>query len=474
MPDTMSKQQDDILLKQQLEQLFDENIEKISRHDYSTLRGRREQAIAEFSKSGFPDRKMEDWRYTDLRKTFSGNYSTIFEPSHEEVSIDQVFKCNIHDLETDQISLLNGWYIDKHKPLVKSKEGVISGSLAAAMEEYPEIFETHYARYADSSKDGFQALNLAFAQDGFFIYVPDNVVVDKPMQMVSIINWNEGLFIQTRNLVILGKNSKMTMVHCDDSTNQESMFKNSVTEVFMDEGANLEHYKLQNLNNQSTLINSTWFRQMKDSRLKSNAITLNGGLIRNYTHVVLDGEGSSAEVYGVYLMDKSQHVDNQVFIDHAKPNCYSNELFKGILDEDASAVFNGHVLVRKDAQKTNAFQNNKNILMSDSAKANAKPFLEIYADDVKCSHGATVGQLDPEAMFYLRSRGICEANSRLLLLYAFAGEIIDKVSIDALKNRVDDMIRKRLKGELHICDTCALHCEGPNKDILFEIDMSKV
>jgi len=474
MPDHMSDKRDNILLKEQLEQLFDENIEKITRHDYGTLSGKREKAIAEFSKSGFPTREMEDWRDTDLSKTFSGKYSTIFEPSHEEISIDQVFKCNIHDLETDQISLLNGWYIDKNKPLVKSANGVISGSLAAAMEEYPEIFEAHYAKYADSKKDGFQALNLAFAQDGFFIYVPDNVVVDKPMQMVSIINWNEGLFIQTRNLVILGKNSKMTMVHCDDSTNQEAMFKNSVTEVFVDEGANLEHYKLQNLNNQSTLINATWFKQMKDSSLKSNAITLNGGLIRNYTHVTMDGEGASAEVYGVYLMDKSQHVDNQVFIDHAKPNCYSNELFKGILDEEASAVFNGHVLVRKDAQKTNAFQNNKNILMSDTARANAKPFLEIYADDVKCSHGATVGQLDPEAMFYLRSRGICEANSRLLLLYAFAGEIVDKVSIDALKIRVDDMIRKRLKGELHICDTCALHCEGPNKDILFEIDLSKV
>ncbi|MEN8224311.1 MAG: Fe-S cluster assembly protein SufD [Bacteroidota bacterium] len=470
----MSTNKNSISLQQQMEHLFDTNIEKICKYGFPSLRNTRKEAMATFSGSGFPDKKMEDWRNTDLSKAFSGKYSTIFEPAHDKISIEQVFKCNIHELETDQISLLNGWFIDSENPLIKHDNGVIAGSLAAAMKEYPEIVEKHYAKYANSKKDGFQALNLAFAQDGFFIYVPDNVVVDKPLQMVSIINWHEGLFIQTRNLVILGRNSKMTMVHCDDSTNQEAMFKNSVTEVFLDEGANLEHYKLQNLNNQSTLINSTWFMQMKDSSLKSNAITLNGGLIRNYTHTTLDGEGASAEVYGVYLMDKTQHVDNQVFIDHAKPNCYSNELFKGILDEDASAVFNGHVLVRKDAQKTNAFQNNKNILMSDTAKVNAKPFLEIYADDVKCSHGATVGQLDPEAMFYLRSRGICEANARLLLLYAFAGEVVDKVGIEALKVRVDDMIRKRLKGELHICDTCALHCEGPNKDILFEIDMSKV
>jgi Fe-S cluster assembly protein SufD len=462
------------VLKEKLEQLFEENKEQITRHDNPSLVKDREAAIAEFSRKGFPHHKLENWRNTDLSDTLGRKYTTLFSPGHGDLSIDEVFKCNIHDLETDQISLLNGWYIDNKQPLRVHSNGVIAGSLAAAMEAYPEIFEKHYGKYADKEKDSFQALNLAFAQDGFFIYVPDGVELEKPMQMVSIINWEEGLFIQTRNLVIMGRNSRMTMVHCDDSTNEESMFKNSVTEVFIDEGAQLEHYKLQNLNNQSSLINSTWFRQMKDSSLRSNAITLNGGLIRNYTHTVLDGEGASAEIYGVYLMDSTQHVDNQVFVDHAKPNCYSNELFKGILDEEASASFNGHILVRKDAQQTNAFQNSKNILMTDSAKANAKPFLEIYADDVKCSHGATVGQLDPEAMFYLRQRGICEANARLLLLYAFAGEIVDKVSIEALKLRIDDMIRRRLRGELHICSTCALHCEGPNKEILFDIDMSKV
>lgn len=470
----MSTTKNGIALKAELEELFRHNKEKISRYDFHAMKGLREDAMATFSRTGFPHSNMESWRFTDLSETLEKNYETLFEPGHGDLSIDDVFKCNIHDLETNQISLLNGWYIDKEHPLTESENGVIAGSLATAMKKYPDLFEAHFAKYSKTGTDGFQSLNLAFAQDGFFIYVPDNVVVETPMQMVSIINWEKGLFIQTRNLVIMGKNSKMTMVHCDDSTNQEAMFKNSVTEVFVDEGANLEHYKLQNLNNQSSLVNTTWFRQMKNSSLKSNAITLNGGTIRNYTHTILDGEGASAELFGVYLMDRTQHVDNQVFVDHAKPNCYSNELFKGILDEEASAVFNGHILVRKDAQKTNAFQNNKNILMTDTAKVNAKPFLEIYADDVKCSHGATVGQLDPEAMFYLRQRGICEANARLLLLYAFAGEIVEKISINALRSRVDDMIKKRLKGELHICDTCALHCEGPNKEILFEIDMSKV
>jgi len=281
-------------LKKEFEQLFSEHKAQISKHDLPSVREGREEAMTTFSQQGFPNKKMEAWRDTDLSTSLSEKYANRFEPSHGDLSIGEVFQCNIHELETDQISLLNGWYIDKKNPLEVQENGVISGSLAAAMEAYPEIFEAHYGKYADKDKDGLQALNLAFAQDGFFIYVPDNVVVDKPMQMVSIINWEEGLFIQTRNLVILGKNSKMTMVHCDDSTNQEAMFKNSVTEVFIDEGANLEHYKLQNLNNQSTLINATWFRQMKGSSLKSNHVTLNGGTIRNYTHTTLDGEGASA------------------------------------------------------------------------------------------------------------------------------------------------------------------------------------
>jgi Fe-S cluster assembly protein SufD len=208
--------------------------------------------------------------------------------------------------------------------------------------------------------------------------------------------------------------------------------------------------------------------------LKTNSITLNGGLIRNNVDVKLNGEYAEADVFGVYLMDKEQHVDNQVFIDHASPNCYSNELYKGILDDKGTAVFNGHILVRKDSQKTNAYQNNKNILLTDTARANAKPFLEIYADDVKCSHGATVGQLDNEAMFYLQSRGIKEHDARMLLMYAFAADVINKINIEALKIRIDDMVKKRLRGELSVCDKCVLHCSSPEKEINFDIDLSKI
>jgi Fe-S cluster assembly protein SufD len=461
-------------LQDKLLSSFEQNKELILSKSTSGIADIRAKAYNLFKEIGFPDRKQEDWRNTDISKAISLEYKQIFEPSLLQTSLDKLFKCRIHDFDTDQISLLNGWYLDEEAKIKELPNGVIIGSLAEAFTRYPDIINKHFSKYANYDKDGFTALNTAFAQDGFFLYIPDGTILEKPIQMVSIINWSESLMVQTRNLIILGKNAKLTLVHCDDSTNQQAIFKNSINEVYLDENATLDHYKLQNLNNNSSLINSTFFHQEANSNLTTNAITLNGGLIRNYTNVKLNGEGANADIFGVSLMDGKQHISNQVYVDHAKPNCYSNELFKGIIDEQASSVFNGHVLVRKDAQNTNAFQNNKNILLTDDAKANSKPFLEIYADDVKCSHGATVGQLDNDAMFYLRSRGICEANARLLLMYAFAGEVIEKISIQPLRERIDEMVKQRLKGELHICETCALHCEGPKKEIIFEIDMSKV
>jgi Fe-S cluster assembly protein SufD len=242
----------------------------------------------------------------------------------------------------------------------------------------------------------------------------------------------------------------------------------------MDDHASLDHYKLQNLNNNSTLVSTTWFRLGEHAGLDSHFLSMNGGLIRNNTQVVFGGPDGNASVQGLYLMDRKQHIDNRLFIDHAYPECTSNELFKGILDENASGVFNGHVLVRKDAQKTNAYQSNRNILLTDTAKINSKPFLEIYADDVKCSHGSTTGQLDPQAMFYLRQRGISEENARMLLMYAFTEEVVGRINIPPLRYRIEDMIKKRLQGELQICEQCVLHCSTPEHPVEFEIDVSKI
>jgi Fe-S cluster assembly protein SufD len=454
---------------------FENNQQIIFRDESDATIERRKSAIEHFKSQGFPDSKTENWRHTDISSALETNYNYYLEPTFQKgLNLDKIFQCDIPHLQTDMISQLNGWYISKNGSMKTDSNGVVIGSLAEARKKFPDLIDTHYGKIADDKKSGFVALNNAFAKDGVFIYVPDNVHVETPLQMVNIIHHDENIFIQNHNMVILGKNSSLQLVQCDDSVDHQHCLINTITEIFIDENAALDHYKLQNKNDNSTLINSMFFDLKKDARLSTNAITLNGGLIRNENYVTLNGENCEASVLGVYLVDKAQHVDNQVFIDHAYPNCYSNELFKGIVDDSAHAVFNGHILVRKDAQHTNAYQKNKNIILTDKATVNAKPFLEIYADDVKCSHGATIGQIDENALFYLKSRGIGEHNARMLLMYAFAAEVINHIKIEPLMIRIDDMVKKRLRGELSICEQCVLHCSSMEKEVKFEIDMSKV
>lgn len=460
--------------KENLLKLFQEQESTLSAIDTPYTSKIRYQGFGKFKELDFPNRKNELWKNTDLTGVLNNDYIKYLERGTISPHASTLFNCEVHNFETDQVSFLNGWHVETDQELRRIDNGVIVGSIAEAMREHPELIEKHYGKYADPGKDLFQAMNTAFAQDGLFIYIPDNIKLEKPLQMISLINHSENLLLQNRNLVILGKNSHITLVMCDDSTNQKASFNNSVTEIFLDENASMEHYKLQNLNNLSTLLNATYFHQESGSRLNTFALTLNGGLIRNYIQVKLNGRGADANVYGLYLMDRKQHVDNRVFVEHAVPECTSTELFKGILDDEATGVFNGHILVQRDAQRTNAYQQNRNILLTDKATMNTRPFLEIYADDVKCSHGATVGQLDHEALFYLRSRGICLASARLLLMYAFAAEVVNKMTLEPLKNRIDEMVRQRLRGELHICEHCVLHCDNQEKEIHFDIDLSRI
>jgi Fe-S cluster assembly protein SufD len=461
-------------IKTELEELFITSHEQLFSNDTAYVAGIRSKAFEQFRQAGFPTVKQERWRGTDLSKVLATPYSFALHPLGAGVDIESIFKCDVPHLETYLVAQLNGWYVYNNSPITQLSNGIIIGSLASAFLKFPQLIEKHYGQYADITTDGLIALNTTFAQDGIFIYVPDNVTVGETIQMVNIVNSAENLMLHSRNLILLGKNSHLRLVQCDDSIEHGITFINSVSEIFIGSGSTLDHYKLQNKDSHSTLVNSIFFHQEKDSSLSTNAISLNGGIIRNNSFVRLNGEGCSANVYGIYLMDKNQHIDNQVFIDHAFPNCESSELFKGVLDDHARGVFNGHILVRRDAQKTNAFQTNKNILLSDKARIDTKPFLEIYADDVKCSHGATVGQLDANALFYIRSRGISEANAKILLMYAFAAEIVNKISIPQLRQRIDDMVKKRLRGELSYCDQCVLHCSAQENKLNFEIDMSKI
>ncbi len=462
-------------LKGYLNSVFADKQHEITQNDTPFVAAKRANAFKLFSKMGFPHSALEKWRGTDLSKALNHEYYALPEPPSSDLDIDKIFKCDVPHFETLLITQLNGWFADRKNLIKVYPNGMIIGSLAAAFGKYPKLISEHYGKYADDNAESLTALNTAMSQDGIFIYIPDNVTVEQNLQTVNITDFKQNLFLNTRNLIILGENSHLRLVQCDDSINHDVTFINSVTEVKIGKNSTLDHYKLQNKDDHTTLINSMYFHQDEGSSLSTNAISLNGGLIRNLSHVTLSGSHSFADISGLYLMDRHQHVDNQVFINHAAPECESRELFKGVLDDHASGVFNGHIKVHRDAQKTNAFQTNKNILLSDKASIDTKPFLEIYADDVKCSHGATIGQLDAEALFYIRSRGISEANAKILLMYAFAADVINKISIPELHLRMDDMVKKRLRGELSQCEQCVLNCSTQEQHKLeFKIDLTKI
>ncbi|MCQ2322497.1 MAG: Fe-S cluster assembly protein SufD, partial [Bacteroidales bacterium] len=426
-------------------------MRNISAHDTAKVAAMRAEALRRFAESGFPTRKMEHWRNSKIVENQEYNFSIGKESTCKSC---HDFSCVIKDFDTEVIKMKNGVF-DEDESLRTLGSGVIIGSTMAAMQKYPDIFDKYFGTCKLDETNGFYDINTALWQDGFFIFVPRNVVGNKPIQIIKLIDNKENPFIQTRNIIILEENSQLTIVDCDDTKCHQASMINSYTEMILSENAHLENYKMQNLNDSTVLLNTNTAKQLSNSTLQSCIISFNGGRIRNNIHVDLDGEGADLQIYGLYLMDKQQHVDNQLKINHNVPNCTSNEKFKGILDNEATAVFNGHVLVAPNAQKTNAYQNNSNIILTDKAKVNTMPFLEIYADDVKCSHGTSTGQLDQEAMFYMRQRGIRKEDARMLLMYAFAAEISNHVNISALRERIDDMIQRRLKGELSSCDTCA-------------------
>lgn len=461
------------LFKTELNRVFDINKSQLLNNSPEFIKNIRIKAFNDFNIQGFPSSKHEDWRFTNLNPIYSKSYNQYFENIETNIEIDDIFQCDVADLDTYVVTQLNGWIAYKNSLLTVMDNGIIIGSLLKATEDYPELIEQYYSKKSENVDNCFDTINTMFSKDGVFIYVPDNVELEKPIQIINIVNTNENILIQPRNLIIVGKNSKLQIVQCEHSLTNNVSFINSVTEVFQHEGSELDFYNIQNKGKTSTLITNSNFELAKGSTLNSNTITLNGAFTRNNLRININGEDVHANAYGLYLVDDTQLVDNNTYIDHKVPNSHSNELYKGIIDDNASAVFYGRAMVRKDAQKTTAYQTNKNILLTDDAKINTQPHLEIYADDVKCGHGATVGQLDNEALFYLRSRGIGQKEANILLMYAFAAEIINKINIEALQERIDHLVSKRLKGELTICDQCVMHCKS-KKSVTFNIDKTKL
>jgi Fe-S cluster assembly protein SufD len=445
-------------------------------HEPELILNLRKKGIDQFEKQGFPHQKMEKWRHKAIDTLLENQLDTSFYKIQNQPNsfrpVSEYFTCDIKDIGTSMYTFLNGWYVHNHQPLEIQENGMVIGSILAAFEKYPDLIRTYFAQIDPKDSDGLIYLNQALFTDGLFVYVPDNVQIEQPIQIVSVVDSHEKIMVQHRHLVIIGKNSSLSLVHCDDSIHEESSFINNILEVNIAENGQLHYVKMENKDARTLLVNNTFVNQQRDSRFISNILTFNSGYVRNGIQVNLNAPGADAKLYGLYLVDKKQYVDNQVSILHNSPDCTSNQLYKGIADDEAGANFNGHIVVQKDAQRTSAYQVNRNIALTDDAKITTRPFLEIYADDVKCSHGATVGQLDENAMFYLRSRGICQRNARMLLMYAFANEVANYVEIDKLRERLNDMIKRRLKGELTICDQCMLHCSD-EKNFTFDLDSTK-
>jgi Fe-S cluster assembly protein SufD len=444
---------------------YTENKTVISRKDSDYVSKLRDEAIKKFEEKGIPSVKDELWRFSNIRKVMDGCGRLIHpftQPKDLNTPVEEIFQCDINELDTYDLALINGWY-PQTMPLFQTYPGGARvGSLSEAFELYPEIIEEHYGKYANI-EEPFTALNTAFATDGIFGLFPDNTQMEKPIQIVNLVTKEEFLMgsqmIQYRNLFVVGKNSHVKIVICDHTLSAEKSLTNSVIELFVDENSHVEIYRLQNQNNNGAQVTKLEIHQKKNSNVISNTITLNGGFVRNNQNVVLAEENSESNLYGTYLIDEEQHVDNNTFIHHKVPNCLSNELFKGILDENAKGAFRGLIKVDKDAQQTNSYQKNNNLLLTDTATMNTLPQLEIYADDVKCSHGATVGYLDAEEMFYLQARGISKKEARLLLMNAFVSEILDNIKIPVLQDRIRFLVNQRLRGELSHCATCVLRCE---------------
>lgn len=415
----------------------------------------RETALQHFTRLGIPDNKVENYKYTNLVPFFKGDFTQIFKHSSIDSTNLQPFNCEVPDLQTNQVFLINGWFY-KNLPLANLPKGVIISSFQEFNEKHPDIVEKYYGEIAPMDAEGAVALNTMMAQDGFVIYIPKRTVVENPIQVVNIMQGDSDLMVNQRNLIVVEEDSQAKVMICDHTLTAQKFVVNAVTEVFVAERSVFDIYGLQSQHNFTTQVAGTYICQKGQSNVLSNTLTLHAGIARNNVYFTMDGENCESHAYGLYVTDKNQHVDNFTFIDHAKPNCFSSELFKGVLDDYSTGAFTGKILVRPDAQKTNAYQSNKTLLLTPDAKINTKPQLEIYADDVKCSHGATVGQLDEKAMFYLRSRGLSVEESRILLMYAFAYEVIEKIRVDALKEQIRGLVEKRFRGEMDKCDSCVV------------------
>ena len=443
-------------VEQQYIDLFSQCEAMICRHSAEVMNAPRAMAFADFERLGFPTTKEEKYKYTDAAKLFAPDYGLNLNRLDIPVNPYEVFKCDVPNMSTALYFVVNDAFYSKALPKTPLPEGVLLGSLKDMATQYPDLVKKYYGKLADTSKDGITAFNTIFAQDGFMLYVPKGVVVDKPIQLVNILRADVNFMVNRRLLVVLEEGAQARMLVCDHAMDDVNFLSTQVVEVFVGDNAVFDFYELEETHNSTVRFSNMYVAQEANSNVLLNGMTLHNGTTRNTTEVTLNGRGAEINLCGMAIADKNEHVDNHTSIDHKVSDCISNELFKYVLDDQSVGAFAGKVLVRPGAQHTASQQTNRNICATREARMYTQPQLEIYADDVKCSHGATVGQLDEKALFYMQQRGISYKEARLLLMFAFVNEVIDTIRMDALKDRLHLLVEKRFRGELNKCQGCAI------------------
>jgi Fe-S cluster assembly protein SufD len=402
----------------------------------------RSNAFQNFEKIGFPTKKMEAWKYTSLNAVLKEDYS-IFPNNEKTVTLAEVKKYFIHDIDTYKVVFIDGKYSSFLSETTHDTIDVCLMSSALTKSKYKAIIENYFNKAA--KEDNLTSLNTAFAKEGAYIHIPKNVEVEKPIQIINFTTGSEdATMTQPRNLIVVEQNAHVQIIERHQSLTENAVLTNAVTEIFADRHATVDYYKIQNDQTTASLVDNTYIEQQSESEVAVHTFSFGGNITRNNLNFFQKGQHINSILKGITIIEGKQHVDHHTLVHHIEPNCESHQDYKGIFDERSVGVFNGKVVVEKEAQKTNAYQQNNNVLVSDRSTINAKPQLEIFADDVRCSHGCTIGQLDEQALFYMQQRGIPKKEARGLLMYAFANTVLESVKIPQVKERITKLIANKL------------------------------
>lgn len=428
-------------LKEQLLASYIAFEEEVGQKD--PIHDKRIKALAYFEKNGFPTKKLEAWKYTSLAKILKENY-ILYPQIETSIELKEVKTYFLYDIDTYKVIFIDGVYSPFLSDTTHDGLDVCLLSAALSKPKYTKLIQKYFGAIAPEN-DSLTALNTAYAKEGAYIYIPKSVVAEKPIEIIHFSTGkNAPIWLQPRNLIVVDENAQVQILERHQSLSEAPVTTNCVTEIFAEKEALVDYYKVQNDRDTASLLDHTYISQQKNSHVSVHTFSLGGNIVRNTLNYYQKDEHIMSTLKGVTLLEDQQHTDHSTLVHHAHPNCESHQDYKGIFGGRATGVFNGKILVDKIAQKTNAFQQNNNLLLNDKATINTKPQLEIFADDVRCSHGCTVGQLDEEALFYLRSRGIPKKEAQALLTYAFASNVLESVQISALKKRIEDSIAKKL------------------------------